>query len=564
MTFKTFTTTSELLDLLMMRYNLPKPKNPSKEQQKLFTQEKEIPIHFRVFNVLKLWTDRYPGDFKDDTVLVQRVLDFVSKTIDITPMLAKAGNAIINTLEKLDGKNLHENSSYFEIGGKAEKNNSIDWNPISWNLLEFNVKELAEQIYRNTYCIFKALEGRETLHPEWRNHSTGKYQAPRLYLMYRNTDALFRWIKAEIFLASDIRVRVKTTGFFLELAQAFLKLGDYHDCFVILKVMELLTQKEFELVWDWLDLEHSRIWKEIKDTNPRATFKEGNEKQIADYTGQIPYYEPELVQFYDINRHISDISPEGLINFEKRYSIYQVFSFLATAQEYCSEPPKITSNETIIDFLTHIPILSDEQLQYAYEHINNAPPSGISPAEQQRQRLEAKNEAMVQSSLTSAVQSMASNDKGFQYMLKDIIKEQVVNEIVSPIEQDLNNFVIRSELMMLITISQATSSEISNIRTLDNIVKLATSLFPTHLVSKKTESNNNGKDITFVVAENDMEFILVDAMYSILQDDIEKYDNILDVFTKDCIEPSLFLYTCEIDENVKQNAIKNGYRVEIL
>ena len=81
-----------------MRFNLPHPKNPTKEQEKLFNQEKVIPIHFRVINVLKLWTDKYIIDFRD-TVLVQRIIDFITSANRDFPVLQKAGSVIISTLQ---------------------------------------------------------------------------------------------------------------------------------------------------------------------------------------------------------------------------------------------------------------------------------------------------------------------------------------------------------------------------------------------------------------------------------------------------------------------------------
>merc|ERR1711976_503699 len=78
MTFRTFTTSNELLDLLINRFHMPQPKAPTKEQAKNFRNEKLIPIRFRVFNVLKEWTNRYSVDFKD-TVLVERILDLLRK-----------------------------------------------------------------------------------------------------------------------------------------------------------------------------------------------------------------------------------------------------------------------------------------------------------------------------------------------------------------------------------------------------------------------------------------------------------------------------------------------------
>lgn len=571
MTYRSFTTPDVLLDLLIMRYNMPKPKNPSKEQLKLFTQEKMIPIHFRVFNVLKLWTDKYSLDFKEDTVLVQRVLDFIEGVIQSNKTLAKAGQQILNTLRKIENIQTPR-KKLIEFGSQSIPNVQISWNPIQWNILEYNVNVFAEQIFLNTYQIFKRLEPRECVVSNW-NSKIGKVASPRLYLMLKNTDAILRWVKAEIYWTSDIRVRVKTTGFFLELAQRLLELGDLHDCFLILKVMENLTKvREFDLVWDWLELKHVRIWNDIKGTNPRGNFKHTEEgKQNNLTTIQIPYYEPELVQFSDINLHFSDITSSGLINFEKRSNLHATYSFLSRAQLCCNTLPDIHSNDEIIKFLTKIPLPSDEQLDYALKHINNAPPEGISPAEQQRQREAAKAEALIQSKLSSGLNDLFSNDSGFTKIADDLFREELLDHLMEPIENSLSLFCQLSELVFKIFIDLSSDSLDASQRVNQNISKIAAIRYPNYTISTWLKMDDQGKidgevgEIEFISATNGAnEIILVDVIYSIDNTDLEYFRKILEFYSSMENKKAKFsLLTCKIDEDVQKLA-SNDFDIMVL
>ena len=47
MSYRTFTTPSELLEFLDSRFNMPKPKNPSAGQAARFLKERMLPIHLR-------------------------------------------------------------------------------------------------------------------------------------------------------------------------------------------------------------------------------------------------------------------------------------------------------------------------------------------------------------------------------------------------------------------------------------------------------------------------------------------------------------------------------------
>lgn len=55
LTYRTFTTAQEVIDLLVMRFNIPWPKDTSPELRERYNTAKRIPIRLRVFNVAKNW-----------------------------------------------------------------------------------------------------------------------------------------------------------------------------------------------------------------------------------------------------------------------------------------------------------------------------------------------------------------------------------------------------------------------------------------------------------------------------------------------------------------------------
>ena len=67
LTYRTFSTGREVLDLLAMRFNVPRPVNT--ELQEKYNNSKVTPIRLRVFNVLKTWVDKYFHDCVSDQVL---------------------------------------------------------------------------------------------------------------------------------------------------------------------------------------------------------------------------------------------------------------------------------------------------------------------------------------------------------------------------------------------------------------------------------------------------------------------------------------------------------------
>jgi hypothetical protein len=77
LTYRSFTTASELLDLLIKRYAIETPPNLHDMKQKYYQQKKVIPVRLRVFNVLKMWVKNNYCDFENDETLLNRLCDFV-------------------------------------------------------------------------------------------------------------------------------------------------------------------------------------------------------------------------------------------------------------------------------------------------------------------------------------------------------------------------------------------------------------------------------------------------------------------------------------------------------
>jgi son of sevenless-like protein len=95
-TFRSFLSPHDFLDLIVMRYNMPRPKNANAEILQKFRELKETPIRLRVFNTLKLWLDRFFSDFRDDPTLLDKLNVFVVNAVQLSnPKFANALQLLI-------------------------------------------------------------------------------------------------------------------------------------------------------------------------------------------------------------------------------------------------------------------------------------------------------------------------------------------------------------------------------------------------------------------------------------------------------------------------------------
>lgn len=88
-TLSLYSTPGEFLDLLILRYNVPLPKDKSDDSLARYSDNFQAPIRLRVVNALKAWVQGYWHHFAQDPVLRDRLISFVNGTMhDTMPQFA--------------------------------------------------------------------------------------------------------------------------------------------------------------------------------------------------------------------------------------------------------------------------------------------------------------------------------------------------------------------------------------------------------------------------------------------------------------------------------------------
>ena len=100
MTYPTFTTGDEILNLLDNRFNMPKPANPSKQQMQKFTSSRLFPIHLRIINLLKSWVTTYPEDFVNDDTLQSKFNTLITSWAEKSSKLQSTFESVKKVFEK--------------------------------------------------------------------------------------------------------------------------------------------------------------------------------------------------------------------------------------------------------------------------------------------------------------------------------------------------------------------------------------------------------------------------------------------------------------------------------
>jgi len=554
-----FTSANELLSLLIMRFNLPQPKNPTKEQARLFNQDKVIPIHFRVFNVLKLWSHSYLCDFQD-VLLAQRAVDFVNSATLENPVLSKAGSVIVATLIS---KAELSRESFLPTITIGEYYSATSENLIQWNILEYDPKQLAAQLTLSTSNIYLVMEPREFLHKVCWDSSESRTLAPNIWLMNHNIEALKRWIKTELFLASSVKARASVMGYFIQVTDALVQQQNFHDGLVIFNLLETLRQSELALSWKWLDLDSLKLYESLASSVKSGIGCAEKNKSTSDST--LMYYEPFFTRASEIWSSMCDYLPtqNDMVNFEKWNGLYTCCSGVINEKRKFLANEKLSFDPELAKFLQNVPCPSDSRLQELLASMENTPPSGIPPSV-----LATTNE--VEQSLFNTMKDLVTGDDVFMNILCDLFMENPFFDVLqdsnvkcSEIEEA---FSFGCELLIASQSGDCLPSRLSS--SLSEVLK---EQFPGYSISAWSKFDEDGRvfgkqtEVQLTLAVLDSQITIVETRYSVTVEEIRSLQRLREFYeVQENAHVSLSLLLYQIDSDANSLANEFEFTVVVL
>eukprot|EP01129_Flabellula_baltica_P014536 TRINITY_DN6981_c0_g1_i1.p1 TRINITY_DN6981_c0_g1~~TRINITY_DN6981_c0_g1_i1.p1 ORF type:complete len:1107 (-),score=304.83 TRINITY_DN6981_c0_g1_i1:11-3331(-) len=155
-TFRAFSNSEELLNLLIQRYLMPEPKDKSTSTLESFTNHVRVPIFLRVFNVLKIWISTHWYDFEANENVKQTLLDFING-----PFMENSTNfarTMLDLIAKL------ESPVPREISNPPEPiMPDASLTPDTACILDFDITEIARQLCLITQRYFGDVQPNELI-----------------------------------------------------------------------------------------------------------------------------------------------------------------------------------------------------------------------------------------------------------------------------------------------------------------------------------------------------------------------------------------------------------------
>lgn len=351
LTYRSFTTPTELLDMLIQSYNAPIDETKLKNRKRI--------IRLRVANVIKKWLDRYFHDFQNDSDLLNKLDQFISNQIMLDM------ESIAKNLKKLlSNERPVPVPTFTELAPPVlapKKSTSLV--PGDFVFRDLEPLEIARQMTLIESDLYRSIQSKECLNQSW-NKADKEEKAPHIYQMIKRFNQVSTWVAIEILQQDKLKDRVSTIKRLLLVADKCRELGNYNGLMEIISGLQNSSVHRLKKTWE--KVESKILLKNLYDdllakTSSKHSYKEYRQMLHTAHPPCVPYlgiYLTDLTFIEEGNKNTLN-NRDDLINFEKRRKISVV---IREIQQYQQTPYNLHTEEHTMKFLKNLPYLSEQSL----------------------------------------------------------------------------------------------------------------------------------------------------------------------------------------------------------
>jgi son of sevenless-like protein len=220
LTYRSFTTASELFELLVKRFSVQPPRGISEDDYKTWVDKKQKPIRFRVVNILKSWFDHYWMENADEASdrLLRRVYSFAKESI-ATTSTPGSGPLMIAVEQRLKGQDTNA-KIMVPTPSASIPTPIIPKNLKKLKFLDIDATEFARQLTIIESRLYGKIKPTECLNKTWQKKVTPDEPdlAPNVKALILHSNQLTNWVAEMILTQSDIKKRVVVIKHFVLIA----------------------------------------------------------------------------------------------------------------------------------------------------------------------------------------------------------------------------------------------------------------------------------------------------------------------------------------------------------
>ena len=220
LTYKSFTTASELFDMLVKRFNIQPPRGINIDDFQTWVEQKQKPIRFRVVNILKSWFDSYwmENNDQNSNELLRRVFSFAKDSVATTN--TPGSQPLMTVVEqRIKGQDFSAKRLVLTLNTSTPVP-TLPKNMKKLKFLDIDVTEFARQLTIIESKLYGKIKPTECLNKTWQKKpAEGEPEpAPNVKALILHSNQLTNWVAEMILTQSDVKRRVVVIKHFVSVA----------------------------------------------------------------------------------------------------------------------------------------------------------------------------------------------------------------------------------------------------------------------------------------------------------------------------------------------------------
>ncbi|TPX32051.1 hypothetical protein SmJEL517_g04743 [Synchytrium microbalum] len=362
MTHHSFTSSIELFDAFIKRYDIAPPYGLNKQNFEFYINKKIVPIRWRVSSVIRLWIEQHPEDFIENEVLVRRVTNWIEKKLktDFDSFALSLSRALNTKLtaprdakESGPSSPVQHGSGHLSYSGpKPILPRNIPGTDLGLALLtdskfffDIDPLEIARQLALTTFTDFKNVRPVECLDQIWgekRRKELNKLRRPGTVIpvtpqgtvggigkLIQHTNRLSMWVAHHVLNCDSMKSRASALKYFCQLALHCRELNDFNGITGIVAGLSMAPVLRLKKAWQSFEDKYPKIleaYTEVADlVSPKGQYANYRKVLAVLIPPAIPFLGVYLTDLTFVELGNPDYLPESsFINFEKRRKAFQV------------------------------------------------------------------------------------------------------------------------------------------------------------------------------------------------------------------------------------------------
>lgn len=220
LTYRSFTTASELFEHLVRRFNLQPPAGLNRDEYSIWENHKQKPARFRVMNILKAWLELYwmENDDEASKEILERIMAF-AKSAQANTNIPSAPALIKIVDQRLKGGETTSKKLVLTLTNSAPAP-ILPKNMKKLKFLDIDPMEFARQLTIMESKLYGKIKAVECLAKTWtkKSESANDETGQNLQALILHANQLTNWTAEMILSQAEVKKRVIVTKHFITIA----------------------------------------------------------------------------------------------------------------------------------------------------------------------------------------------------------------------------------------------------------------------------------------------------------------------------------------------------------